>query len=74
MAIDSNEARLKLAQEHGADVVIKSGPDAAVQVRDLANGIKVIVDRYAFKDVKQGYDDFEHGKLVGRAVITPNAA
>ena len=146
VAVDSNEARLKLAQEHGADVAIKSGPDAAAQIRDLTKGIgasfvidcvginptlatgiaalswrgrltmvgagggsapfdffkvppgaslgtslnggsvalqevidmaalgriKVIVDRYGFNDIAKGYDDFEHGKLVGRAVILPS--
>lgn len=145
VAIDSTEARLKLAREHGADEAISSGPDAAKHIREMTSGIgasfvidcvgvnatlatgvaalswrgrlvmvgagggsapfdffkvppgsqlatslngggvalqevvdmaalgriKVLVDRYPLSEVKKGYDDFEHGKLVGRAVVIP---
>src|SRR5262245_26677556 len=33
--------------------------------------IKVLVDRYPLSAAKQAYDDFEHGRLVGRAVLMP---
>ena len=39
VAVDSGEARLNLAREYGADDVIKSGPDAAAQIRELTRGI-----------------------------------
>ena len=147
VAIDSSEARLKLAREYGADDVVTSGPNAADQIRDLTSGIgaafvldcvgvddtlatgvtalswrgqlamvgagggsilfdffkmppgtqlvtslngggvalkevldmaalgriKTLVDRYPLNAVKQAYDDFEHGHLVGRAVVIPEA-
>ena len=145
--MDSTEARLKLAREHGADDVVTSGPNAAKQIRELSGGIgaafvidcvginptlatgvaalswrgsltmvgagggaipfdffkvhpgsqlgtslnggsialmdvielaalgrlKVLVDRYPMSAAKQAYDDFEHGRLVGRAVLMPGA-
>jgi len=145
VAVDTTEARLKLARDHGADDVVKSGPDAAKQIRDLSGGIgasfvidcvgvdatlatgvaslswcgrlvmvgvgggsvpfdffkippgsqlatslnggsmalmevaelarlgrlKVLLDRYPLSAAKQAYDDFEHGRLVGRAVLMP---
>jgi len=30
-----------------------------------------LVDRYPLSGVKQAYDDFEHGRLVARAVVIP---
>jgi len=39
VAVDSSEARLKLAREYGADNLIASGPEAAGQIRDLTGGI-----------------------------------
>ena len=39
VAVDSSEARLKLAREYGADEVVTSGPDAADQIRELSGGI-----------------------------------
>jgi hypothetical protein len=33
--------------------------------------IKILVDRYPFSAARQAYDDFEHGRLVGRAVLMP---
>jgi propanol-preferring alcohol dehydrogenase len=148
VAVDSTEARLKLAREHGADDVVSSGPDAADQIREISRGIgarfvldcvgvnatlatgvaalswggrlamvgagggsipfdffkeapgsqlvtslnggsialmevvelailgriKILVDRYPLSDAMQAYDDFEHGRLVGRAVVTPEGA
>ncbi len=145
VAVDSTEARRKLALEYGADNVIASGPDAAKQIRELTRGvgavfvldcvgvdatlatgvaalswrgrltmvgagggsipfdffkvppgarlstslnggsvalsevldmaalgrIKVLVDRYPLSSAKQAYEDFEHGRLVGRAVLIP---
>lgn len=145
VAVDSTEARLKLAREYGADDVVSSGPDAADHIRELSRGIgatfvldcvginatlatavaalswrgrltmvgagggaipfdffkvppgaqlgtslnggsialmevvgmaslgrlKILVDRYPLSAVKQAYDDFEHGRLVGRAVVIP---
>lgn len=145
VAVDSTEARLKLAREHGADDVVPSGPGAAEQIRELSGGVgaafvldcvgvnatlatgvaalswrgrltmvgagggsvpfdffkvrpgtqlttslnggsialmevvemaalgrlKILVDRYPMSSAKQAYDDFEHGRLVGRAVLLP---
>ena len=33
--------------------------------------IKILVDRYPLSAAKQAYDDFQHGRLVGRAVLIP---
>src|ERR1044071_7452618 len=145
VAVDSTDARLKLAREFGADDVVPSGPDAAEEIRELSGGIgasfvldcagvdatlatavatlswrgrltmvgagggsipfdffkvppgaqlatslnggsialmevvqmaalgrlKVLVDRYPLSEANQAYDDFEHGRLVGRAVLIP---
>jgi alcohol dehydrogenase, propanol-preferring len=145
VAVATREARLKLALEYGADDAIKSGPEAADQIREITGGIgaafvldcvgvnetlntgvaalswrgrlamvgagggsipfdffkeapgaqlvtslngggvalkeivdmaalgriKSLVDRYPLSAVKQAYDDFEHGHLVGRAVVIP---
>ena len=145
VAVDSNDARLKLAREYGADDVVSSGPDAANDIRELTGGVgaafvldcvgvnatlatavatlswrgrlamvgagggsipfdffkvppgaqlvtslnggsialmevvqmaalgrlKILVDRYPLSAAKQAYDDFEHGRLVGRAVLMP---
>ena len=145
VAVDTTEARLKLAREYGADDVVASGPEAAGTIRELSGGIgasfvidcvgitptlttgvaalswrgrlvmvgvgggsvpfdfvkvppgsqlatslnggsmalmevaelarlrrlKVLVDRYPLSAAKQAYDDFEHGRLVGRAVLMP---
>jgi propanol-preferring alcohol dehydrogenase len=145
VAVATREARLKLALEYGADNAIKSGPEAADQIREITGGIgaafvldcvgvndtlttgvnmlswrgrlamvgagggsipfdffkvppgaqlvtslngggvalkeivdmaalgriKSLVDRYPLSAVKQAYDDFEHGHLVGRAVVIP---
>jgi len=145
VAVDSSEARLKVAREYGADDVVSSGPDAADHIRELSGGIgaafvldcvgvnatlataiaalswrgrlamvgagggtipfdffkvppgaqlttslnggsialmeviemarlgrlKILVDRYPLSAAKQAYDDFEHGRLTGRAVLIP---
>jgi propanol-preferring alcohol dehydrogenase len=145
VAMDTSEARLKLAREYGADDVVSSGPGAADRIRELSGGIgaafvldcvgvsatlatavaalswrgrlvmvgagggsipfdffkvppgaqlatslnggsialmdiiemaalgrlKVLVDRYPLSEAKKAYDDFEHGRLVGRAVLIP---
>lgn len=145
VAVDSSEARLELAREHGADDVVSSGADAAKQIRELSGGVgatfvidcvgvnatlatgvaalawrgrlaligagggsipfdffkvppgaelvtslnggaialrevvglaalgrlKILVDRYPLDAAKQAYEDFEHGRLVGRAVLMP---
>jgi len=147
VAVDSTEARLKLALEYGADDIISNGPNTAERIRELTGGagaifiidcvgvnatlatavaalswrgrlavvgagggsipfdffkvppgaqlvtslnggsvalmevvgmaalgrIKVLVDRYPLSAAKQGYDDFQHGRLVGRAVLMPVA-
>jgi alcohol dehydrogenase, propanol-preferring len=148
VGVDSGEARLKLAREYGADDAIKSGPEAAAQIRELTHGIgasfvldcvgvnetlstgvavlswggrlamvgagggavpfdffkeppgaqlvtslngggvalkeivdmaalgrlKTLLDRYPLSEVKQAYDDFKQGRLVGRAVLMPEAS
>jgi D-arabinose 1-dehydrogenase-like Zn-dependent alcohol dehydrogenase len=33
--------------------------------------LKILVDRYPLSAAKQAYDDFEHGRLVSRAVLMP---
>jgi propanol-preferring alcohol dehydrogenase len=148
VAVDSSEARLKMAREYGADDVVSSGPGAADHIRELSGGIgatfvldcvgvnatlatavgalswrgrlamvgagggsipfdffkvppgaqlatslnggsialmeviemarlgrlKILVDRYPLSAAKQAYDDFEHGRLTGRAVLVPAAS
>src|SRR5262245_22099184 len=148
VAVDSTDARLKLAREYGADEVVASGSSAADQIRELSGGVgatfvldcvgvnatlatavaalswrgrltmvgagggsipfdffkvppgaqlttslnggsialmevvemaalgrlKVLVDRYPLSAAPQAYDDFEHGRLVGRAVLVPAVA
>ncbi|MFD4507050.1 NAD(P)-dependent alcohol dehydrogenase [Streptomyces sp. NPDC058457] len=145
VAVDSSDARLKLARELGADEVFVSGPDAVKQIRELTGGLgatfvidcvgvdatlalgvavlswrgsltmvgagggsvpfdffkippgtqlatslnggsialqevvglaalgrlKILVDRYPLSAAQQAYEDFKHGRLVGRAVLMP---
>ena len=49
---------------------------AVMEVVELAilGRIKILVDRYPLSDATQAYDDFEHGRLVGRAVLIPTAS
>lgn len=148
VAVAPRETRLKLALEYGADDAIKSGPEAADQIREISSGIgaafvldcvgvnetlatgvsalswrgrlcmvgagggsipfdffkmppgaqlvtslngggvalkeiidmaalgrvKTLLDRYPLSAVKQAYDDFKQGRLVGRAVLMPEAS
>ncbi|HEV7684238.1 MAG TPA: NAD(P)-dependent alcohol dehydrogenase [Pyrinomonadaceae bacterium] len=59
----------------GAQLVtsLNGGTVALKEVVDLAalGRIKSLVDRYPLSAVKQAYDDFEHKRLVGRAVVMP---
>ena len=52
---------------------LNGGGVALKEVLDMAalGRIKTLVDRYPLSAVKQAYDDFEHGHLVGRAVLIP---
>lgn len=44
----------------------------ALETHSVAPGrIKTLLDRYPLSMVKQAYDDFEHGHLIGRAVVIP---
>ncbi|MFF7468279.1 alcohol dehydrogenase catalytic domain-containing protein [Streptomyces sp. NPDC008092] len=145
VAVDSSDARLKLARELGADEVLADGPDTVKQIRELTGGIgatfvldcvgvdatlalgvavlswrgsltmvgagggavpfdffkvppgtqlatslnggsialrevvglaalgrlRILVDRYPLGAAQQAYEDFKHGRLVGRAVLMP---
>ena len=145
VAVDSTEARLKLAREYGADDVVSSGPNAAEHIRELTGGVgatfvldcvgvnatlatavaalswrgrlamvgagggsvpfdffkvppggqlvtslnggsialmevvglaalgrlKILVRPLPSERGEKAYDDFEHGRLVGRAVLMP---
>ena len=55
---------------------LNGGSIALMEVVGMAalGKLKVLVDKYPFSAAKQGYDDFEHGRLVGRAVILPTAS
>ncbi|MGB7924637.1 MAG: NAD(P)-dependent alcohol dehydrogenase [Pyrinomonadaceae bacterium] len=62
----------------GAQLVtsLNGGGVALKEVVDMAalGRFKILVDRYPLSAAKQAYDDFEHGRLVGRAVLMPQAA
>jgi propanol-preferring alcohol dehydrogenase len=55
---------------------LNGGTVALKEIVDLAalGRIKSLVDRYPLSAVKQAYDDFEHKRLVGRAVVIPTAS
>ena len=57
----------------GAQLVtsLNGGSIALMEVVDMAalGRLKVLVDRYPLSAAKTAYDDFEHGRLVGRAVL-----
>jgi propanol-preferring alcohol dehydrogenase len=59
----------------GAQLVtsLNGGSIALMEVVEMAalGRLKVLVDRYPLSAAKQAYDDFEHGRLVGRAVLMP---
>ena len=61
----------------GAQLVtsLNGGSVALMEVVGMAalGRLKILVDRYPLDAAKRGYDDFEHGRLVGRAVLTPEA-
>jgi len=54
---------------------LNGGCLALMEVVELAalGRLKILVDRYPLRAAKQAYDDFEHGRLVGRAVLMPGA-
>jgi len=62
----------------GAQLVtsLNGGSIALMEVVEMAalNRIKSLVDRYPLSAVTQAYDDFAHGRLVGRAVVIPEPA
>jgi propanol-preferring alcohol dehydrogenase len=56
----------------GAQLVtsLNGGSVALMEVVGMAalGRLKILVDRYPLSAAKKGYDDFENGRLVGRAV------
>jgi len=52
---------------------LNGGSIALMEVVAMAalGRIKILVDRYPLSEAKRAYDDFEHGRLVGRAVLMP---
>jgi len=67
---DGNFIGAQLATSlNGGTVALKEIVDLAAMGR-----IKSLVDRYPLSAVKQAYDDFEHKRLVGRAVLIPTAS
>jgi D-arabinose 1-dehydrogenase-like Zn-dependent alcohol dehydrogenase len=54
---------------------LNGGSVALMEVVAMAalGRIKILVDRYPLSAAKQAYDDFERGRLVGRAVLIPEA-
>ena len=54
---------------------LDGGSIALMEVVEMASlgRLKILVDRYPLSAAKQAYDDFEHGRLVGRAVLMPAA-
>jgi alcohol dehydrogenase, propanol-preferring len=55
---------------------LNGGSIALMDVVEMAalGRLKVLVDRYPLSEAKKGYDDFEHGRLVGRGVLMPAAS
>ena len=54
---------------------LNGGGIALMEVVEMAalGRLKILVDRYPMSAAKQAYDDFEHGRLVGRAVLMPGS-
>ncbi len=54
---------------------LNGGSIALMEVVEMAalGRLKILVDRYPLSAAKKAYDDFEHGRLVGRAVLVPGA-
>ena len=52
---------------------LNGGSVALMEVVEMTalGRLKVLVDRYPLSAAKQAYDDFEQGRLVGRAVLMP---
>ena len=52
---------------------LNGGSIALMEVVEMAalGRLKILVDRYPLSAAKQAYEDFEHGRLVGRAVLMP---
>jgi D-arabinose 1-dehydrogenase-like Zn-dependent alcohol dehydrogenase len=52
---------------------LNGGSIALMEVVEMAalGRLKILVDRYPLSAAKKGYDDFEYGRLVGRAVLMP---
>src|SRR6185369_12727624 len=52
---------------------LNGGSIALMEVVEMAalGRLKILVDRYPLKSAKQAYEDFEHGRPVGRAVLIP---
>jgi propanol-preferring alcohol dehydrogenase len=52
---------------------LNGGSVALMEVVELAalGRLKILLDRYPLSAAKQAYDDFTHGRLVGRAVLMP---
>src|SRR5262249_36857736 len=59
----------------GAQLVtsLNGGSVALMEVVEMAalGRLKILVDRYPLSAAPQAYDDFEHRRLVGRAVLVP---
>src|ERR1044071_7626060 len=55
---------------------LNGGSIALMEVVDMAalGRLKIPVDRYPLSAAKQAYDDFEHGRLIGRAVLIPTGS
>ncbi len=55
---------------------LNGGSIALMEVVALAalGRLKILVDRYPLSAATQAYDDFEHGRLVGRVVVIPAGA
>src|SRR5262249_25561245 len=59
-------AQLATSLNGGGVAVPEGGP-----VGDLGR-LQILVDRYPLSEAKKAYDDFEHGRLVGRGVLLPS--
>jgi propanol-preferring alcohol dehydrogenase len=60
----------------GAQLVtsLNGGGVALKEIVEMAalGRVKTLLDRYPLSAVKQAYEDFEQGRLVGRALVVPN--
>jgi hypothetical protein len=54
---------------NGSGVALKEIVDMAALGR-----VKTLLDRYPLSAVKQAYDDFKQGHLIGRAVVIPRSS